>query len=74
MLTRKIQLRLVSVKLSIANSGLHALEVNSWKKNKSEAGLGIRSFADRSFAHSLSSLKSNERLWAIRSKQFGKKI
>ena len=30
-------------------------------------GLGIRSFAHSSFAHLLISLKSNERLWAIRS-------
>ena len=32
-----------------------------------EAGLGIGSFAHHSFAHSLILLKSNERLWAIRS-------
>ena len=31
------------------------------------AGLGIRSFAHRLFAHLLISLKSNEQLWAIRS-------
>ena len=31
------------------------------------SGLGIRSFAHRSFAHSLISLKSNEGLWVIRS-------
>ena len=39
----------------------------SWKKYMVLAGLGIRSFAHRSFAHLLISLKSNERLWAIRS-------
>ena len=34
---------------------------------KLETGLEIRSFAHRTFAHLLISLKSNERLWAIRS-------
>ena len=33
------------------------------------AGLGIRSFTHRSFAHLLISLKSNERLWKIRSER-----
>ena len=32
-----------------------------------KSGLGIRSFAHHSFAHFLILLKSNERLWAIRS-------
>ena len=37
------------------------------KNSSKKAGLGIRSFTHRSFAHSLILLKSNELLWAIRS-------
>ena len=40
---------------------------NEWfiEKTSNLPGLGIISFAHRSFAHSLRSLKSNERLWVI---------
>ena len=41
------------------------------ESNSFFTGLGICSFAHRSFAHLLRSLRSNERLWAIRSDHSG---
>ena len=46
-----------------------SLKANYW--HVCEAGLGIRSFAHRSFAHSLRLLRSNERLWVICSDRSG---